>query len=692
MVESEDLDGVRVLRLNSPPLNTITLELLSQLRASIQEADEDATIRGVVITGDAAHFSAGADVDLFRQITSGEDAVRLCQLFQTTFQEIEDRVQPVVAALTGRVIGGALELAMACHYRVAGDSCRFTMPEVRLGINPGAGGTQRLPRLVGPAAALKMLLTAETVDARRALALGLVDAICPDDLVVRRARDLVLRTPVPRRTSGLTNKVKDAPVRNAAYKRAARMLSHARPEIIAPWKIVAAVQAGLEESYAAGLSKEQQVFAECMQSRGTRNKIYLFFATHQTSKIPELADEATRPLTHAAVVGMGSMGTDIAQVLVLAGVPVVVLDQDMAALAKGTDKIRASIQQRVARGKLARSRAERALKLISMTTHWDGVARADLVIESVFEDVQVKQGVLNQLEAVCPAGTILASNTSTIPLDVLAARMRHPRRLIGMHFFNPAQRMPLVEIVRRDTTPTDILATAMHWSKSLDKTPVLVASRPGFLVTRLLVPYGQEAFWLLEEGATATAIDQAAVAFGFPMGPLALMDMTGLDILTHSQRVLASALPRHANVSPIAGLLVQRGQLGRKTGAGVYRYEPESHVPRGCAATTAVIATVRRERGRTPRDIGQDEIVERLVLRMVSEAYCVMEDGVARNQSDVDVATVLGAGFPDFRGGIMQYANDLGLDQVRSRLAELAQRVGTRFSPCQLLQEMEGVS
>ena len=314
------------------------------------------------------------------------------------------------------------------------------------------------------------------------------------------------------------------------------------------------------------------------------------------------------------------------------------------------------------------------------------------MIESVFEDVDVKRSVINHLEAVCPASTILATNTSTIPLDELAAGMRHPQRLIGMHFFNPAHRMPLVEIVRRDATPPEILATAIRWSKTLRKTPVLVASREGFLVTRVFVPYVQEAFWLLEEGAAAAAIDQAAVAFGFPMGPLVLMDMTGLDILAHSQRVLASALPRHGNLSPIAVRLVERGHLGQKTGSGVYRYEPGSHAPLECDATAEVIADVQRERGRTPRDIEQDEITERLVLRMVSEAFYVLEEGVARSQSDVDVATVLGTGFPDFRGGVLKYANDLGLNRVLARLDELAGRLGERFSPCQLLQKMEGVS
>lgn len=691
-MDTEFRDGVCVLRFNSPPMNTITLELLSELEGAIQQAGADAAIQGIVIAGNPDHFSAGADVNLFQQIASAEDAMRLSREFQMRFQAVEDSPKPVAAALTGRVIGGALEMAMACHFRVAAADSRLTMPEVQLGIIPGAGGTQRLPRLVGPAAALRMMLTAETVDADKALALGLVDRVCPRGEVVQRARQLVLDSATPETTSRRTDKVQDAEDRDAAFQHAQESLAGARPEIIAPWRIVEAVKTGLQRSYEAGLAKEQQAFAECMQSPATRNKIYLFFATRRTSKIPELASVKTAPVTQAAVVGMGSMGTDIAHALILAGVSVVVLDQDDSALARGLDRIQGSLEKRVAQGKLAPRRAEKALASIATTTRWEDLAQSELVVESVFEDVAVKRSVIRRLESVCPPGTIVASNTSTIPLDELAAGMQCPERLIGMHFFNPAHRMPLVEIVRRAATPAEILASALGLSKALRKTPVLVASRVGFLVTRVFVPYVQEAFYLLEEGAAAPAIDEAAVAFGFPMGPLALMDMTGLDILVHSQRVLASALPRHGNLSPIAVRLVESGQLGQKTGAGVYRYDPGSRVPLECNATAEVIANVQREIGRAPRHVPREEITERLVLRMVGEALYVLEEGVARGPSDVDVATVLGTGFPDFRGGVLKYASDTGFDRVRARIEQLADRLGERFSPCRRLQKMEGIS
>ncbi len=691
MIQYDVSDGVCVLRLNSPPLNTISFSLLAELRAAIRRAGSDGRVRGIVITGDSRHFSAGADIGIFREITCAEDAVGASRIFQDAFKELEDSPKPVVAALAGKVMGSALELAMACHFRVAAKAGRFNMPEVKLGINPGAGGTQRLPRLVGAETALRMLLTAEAMDAGQALACGLVDALCEDEELVATARSVLQSASPTRRTSDCSEKVQDAAVNRAAFQEAQELVDKVRPEIIAPRKIVEAVKLGLEESFQAGLLREQEAFAECMDSLATRNKIYLFFATRRTGKAPELAGAEAAKVSKAAVVGMGSMGAGIAQALIIAGVPVVVRDEDDSALANGIGKIRSSLQRRVAQGKLSPERSDGMLSLISTTTRWQQIAEADLVIEAVFEDVPVKRSVIGRLEEVCAAGTIIATNTSTISLDVLAEGMRHGRRLIGMHFFNPAHRVPLVEIITRDATPEGIVATALELTRRMRKTPVLVKNREGFLVNRLFIPYLKEAFWLLEDGADAPAIDGAMVEFGFSMGPLALIDMAGLDILVFTDRVLSRAFPRHGCLSPIAVRLVDQGYLGQKAGAGVYRYEKDDYTPHPSQAARQIIAQVQREEGRTPREITKDEITQRLVLRMVGEAFYVLDEAVARRESDLDVAMVLGTGFPDFRGGVLKYARDLGLDNVLARLEELAERFGERFSPCKLLREMRGV-
>jgi len=690
MIDYTVTGGVCVLRLDAPPLNMITFGLLDALRGALRRASGEPGVRGIVITGGPDHFSAGADVALLRAATRAEDAIRTSRLFQEAFQEVEDSAKPVVAAVAGRMMGSALELAVACHYRVSARPARFSMPEVTLGINPGAGGTQRLPRLVGLEAALRMLLAGEAIDADRALALGLVDAVCDGDELLDRARAVLESRPGPRRTSRLTEKVQDAAANDAAFEEAGKRLARGRPEIIAPKKILEAVRAGLDESVETGLVKEQTGFAECMDTLATRNLIYLFFATRETGKIDGLAGDRPTGVARAAVIGMGSMGTGIAHAVILAGVPVVVLDADATALARGAERIRASVRKRVDEGKLATDRADGMLALLSTTAEWQGVADADLVIEAVFEDVPVKRAVIGRIEAACRPGAVIASNTSTISLDVLAEGMHRPERLVGMHFFNPAHRMPLVEVIRRDATAGGVLATALAFAKRLRKTPVVVRNREGFLVNRLFLPYLKEAFRLLEEGAQAQAIDAAMVEFGFPMGPFVLIDMAGLDILVMTDRFLSRAFPRHGPLSQVAVRLVDGGHLGQKTGSGVYRYEKGDRTPLPSEATGRIVAQVQQEAGRTPRDVGTDGITRRLVLRMVGEAFHVMAEGVAQRESDLDAATVLGMGFPGFRGGVMKHARDLGLSKVLADLESLTAQCGERFLPSGLLREMEG--
>ena len=691
MIEFTVSDGVCVLRLSAPPANTITFPLLDELGAAIRGANAQDEVRGIILTGRPDHFSAGADIGLFRDIVRPEEAVRTSRVFQEAMQAVEDSAKPVAAAVAGRVMGGALELAMACHYRVCAKATRFSMPEVTLGINPGAGGTQRLPMLVGADEALKMLLTGEAVGAEHARAIGLVDAISEGGDLLETARAVLRSAHGSRKTRACRDKVRDAVANEAVFNRARQRLAGVRPEIFAPRIILEAVEAGLKESFQAGLRKEQEGFAQCMGTPATRNRIYLFFATREASKIPASAAAAVPDIKAAAVIGMGSMGTGIAQALMACGIRVAALDQDAAALQRGADRIRSSLRGRVERGGLAPDAADAMLGLLTTTTDWRQIAGAPLVIEAVFEDTAVKRGVLAKIEAVCGDAAIMASNTSTISLDVLAGGLRRPERLVGMHFFNPAHHMPLVEVIRRDATADGVVAAAMRFVKALRKTPVLVRNREGFLVNRLFIPYLKEAFWLLEEGTDAPEIDRAMVEFGFPIGPLALIDMAGLDILALTDRVLRAAFPSHGPLSKIVERLVERGRLGQKSGAGVYLYEKGDRTPLASDETAQIVAEVRQAAGRTARPAGQDEIARRLVLRMVSEAFCVMEEGLAARESDVDVAMVLGTGFPDFRGGVMKYARNLGLGRVRADLDKLAAEHGARFSPCPLLRNTEGV-
>ncbi len=681
MIHWDVSEGVCTLLLDVPPANTMTPALVVELCDAIDRARQDPAVQGVVLTGGPERFSSGLDIALFGQLHSAEDAIGLCKTFQDAFQRIEDCGKPVVAALAGNVLGGALELAMACHVRVASRSARFRMPEVTLGINPGAGGTQRLPRLAGPSVALRALLTAEWIGAEDALECGLVDQLCDTGSLIQQARLAAGSVGVPQRTCDRCDKIPKGERLQAAIADGRRLADKARPELVAPRTIVEAVRAGLEESLEVGLQRERDGFAACIESQATQNKIHLFHATRQAPKVAALAAVTPLPVVNVAVIGLGTMGSGIAQALLSAGLKVVAYDQEPAALDRGRTKIVQSLARQVEQGRLAQDRADHLVANLSVTDQWSDLAQSDLVVEAVFEDVALKQSVFRQLEATCRAETIFASNTSTISLDVLAEPLVHPERLVGMHFFNPAQRMPLVEIIQPALACPEAVASAMSLVRTLRKTAVLVKSKAGFLVSRMFVPYLKEAFWLVEEGAEPEVVDRAMVEFGFPMGPLALIDMAGLDILALTSGVLQREFPRHGDLPLLVAGLVDRGHLGQKTGAGVYRYEPGVHEPRRHDLTDELLAEIRRRRGLVVRAIGTEEITRRLVLRMVNEAFTILDDGIAQRPSDLDVAVVLGLGFPDFRGGVVRYAEDCGLDCVAAELVELAESCGVRFAP-----------
>ena len=690
MIDYSTSDGICSLRLDNPPLNAITFDLLTELQAGIGAAGADADVHGIMIIGRADHFSAGADLNIFDSLVTPADAIRTSRLFQEAFDAVEASPKPVVAALAGKVMGSALELAAACHYRVCESRSAFSMPEVNLGINPGAGGTQRLPRLVGASAALRMLLTARPVDAAQAERLGLVDAVCEPDRLVETAHHVLAQGAEPAPTRLRTDKIDDPAANDEAFAQAEKHLARVRSEIVAPRTIVQAVRTGLADSFQAGLLAEQEAFAECTATPAARNKIYIFFATRKTGKVPALAGLEAKTLARTAVVGMGSMGTGIAHALIISGRPVVVCDQSAEAVIRGTERIRKSVQKRVDEGKMPTARAVRMLGLLTTTTHWPDLAGADIVIEAVYEDAAVKQAVLAQIEAVCADEAIIATNTSTLSLDVLADDMVRPERLVGLHFFNPAHRMPLVEVIRREATDPAVVATAMKFARDIHKTPVLVSNREGFIVNRLFIPYLKEAFALLEEGAAPRDIDAAMVEFGFPMGPLTLIDMAGIDILAATDAVLVEAFPDHGPLSAIVGRLVEGGHLGQKARCGVYRYDPGDYTPHDSGATADIVADVRRNAGVQPRDISREEITDRLVLRMVAEALAAGEEGIAQRESDIDAAAVLGIGWPDFRGGPLRYARDRGLDAVAGGLDAMAADLGPRYAAGRLIRNMKG--
>jgi 3-hydroxyacyl-CoA dehydrogenase len=690
MIDYTISDGICLLRLNNPPVNALDFGLLDALVASIDRANRDDAVKGIIIAGGDDQFSAGADVSIFEKLSSPDEAKRTSRLFQKAFDAVENSRKPTAAAVAGTVMGGALELAMACRFRAAAAGARFGMSEVKLGINPGAGGTQRLPRLVGVEAALEMLLTGRPKSADEAHRLGLVDAVCEKNRLVQVCRDSLLSQQPRDGASRLRDKIPDASALETIFSAAHKHIRSIRPEIIAPMQIMTAVRTGLLDSYEAGLIKEQEAFAACMQSPAARGLIHLFFATRRTGKPPEAGGAVSKDISRVAVIGMGTMGSGIAQAFAAAGKSVIALDTEPQRIEKGVAAIKSSLDRKVSRGALTREQAQAALNRVTAARDLHDAGGADLIVEAVFEDLEVKRSLLRRIEAVCRPDAVIASNTSTIDLDVLAANLETPGRLLGLHFFNPAHSMPLVEVVECQSTFPQAVASGLRCMKALRKTPILVKNSVGFAVNRVVIPYYMEAFQLLHEGAEAEAVDGAMKEFGFPMGPLATMDMTGLDILAFSDRQMQAAFPYHLPLPAIVRELVDRGDLGQKTGSGVYRYEGSDNTPRPSDRFRGILEDLRSKTGNPMRIFTTAAISERLVLRLVNEAFRVAQEGIILRESDLDVASVLGAGFPDFRGGVLRHAYDRGITTIISRLEALAETLGERFRPCPYLLKKTG--
>lgn len=666
---------VAVLTLDHPPVNAIGFAMIEELCCALRIAIANPQVRGIVVTGGPKWFSAGADVAIFDALATESDAVDLSRRFQEAFSEIEASPKPVVAAVAGQVLGGALELAMACHRRIAVEDSRFAMPEVNLGIVPGAGGTQRLPRLVGLPRALEMLQSGRPVSAADGQAWGLIDAICSAERLIETAIEAA-RSATFGRTMDRSVDCGSPADQQQAWAEAEKRAAAVRTENIAPRRAIDCVRAALQPP-PAGWITEQEAFAQCMATAAARNKIYVFCARRGLGR----EEPGNTPLLErAAVIGAGSMGTGIAQALATAGLVVVAVDADEKQLGRARRRIETSLQRRVEQGKLPTAKAQEILARLRLATEWNALADAQLVIEAVPENLELKRAVLHRAESLCSADAILASNTSTLDLDDLAEGLVRGERLIGLHFFQPAHEMPLVEVVRRTVTPAQVLAAGVAVVRAMKKTPLVVENRQGFAVNRLFVPYLTEAFWLLEEGAEPAEIDAAMVDFGFAMGPLQLIDMAGLDILESTQPILARAFPHHGPLSAIVGQLVAAGHCGQKTGAGVYRYEPGDRTCRAHPAAQAMIAAARAARNDV-RTWSREAIARRLMLRMIAEAFRLLEERVVARAADLDVAMVLGAGLGDFRGGVVRYAYDLGLPTVIEELRGLEREHGPRYAP-----------
>ena len=686
-VSTEILDEVAVIRIDNPPVNALSNDVIAGIHAEVAKAAADPAARAIVIVGAGRTFVAGADIKGLEGMAWGD--LSGAPDMHDTFKAIEDCVKPVVMAMHGTALGGGLELAMAGHYRVAAGDARLGQPEVNLGIIPGAEGTQRLPRLVGVEKALEMCVSGRPIAADDALRAGLIEWIVEGDLVagaVSLAREKADLPGGPPRTRERTDKL-PAPDALPAMLEAGRALAaKTKRHLEAPRVVVDAIAAAATLPFEEGRLRERELFFHCARSEQAKALIYAFFAERTVAKVPGLPAEPPPPVKSVAIVGAGTMGGGIAMACANAGLDVTLTDTAQAFVDKGLATITKNYETSVTRGRLSADDVATRLSRITARADVAAFPDADVVIEAAFESMGVKQDIFRRLDAGTRPGCILASNTSTLDVDAIAAVTSRPAAVVGLHFFSPAHVMRLVEIVRgRDTAPATV-AAALALAKKLGKVGVVVGNGFGFVGNRLMLPYMYEAQFLAEEGATPQQVDKVLTDFGMAMGIFAVDDMAGLDV---AWRVRQEHPPFAAGMRQplVADVLCEMGRFGQKTGAGWYRYasdrkaEPDPEVG-------ALIERRAREGGVTRRTVSDDEIHDRLILTLVNEGARVLEEGIALRASDIDVIYLTGYGFPAFRGGPMFYADRRGLAAVHARVAEFHREHGARWQPAPLLERL----
>ena len=655
-----DLNGaIAVIRLDNPPVNGLGLSLRQGIVNGIRQAEADDAVKAVVLIGSDRAFSGGADISEF-----GTSKATAEPNLNTVINYVESSRKPVIAAISGACMGGGLELALGCHYRIAKPDAQIALPEVKLGLLPGAGGTQRLPRVIGAEHALNMIVSGSAVPAKQfkgsALFDELVDGelqdaaiayatkVANENLPLKKVRDLKAKHPNPEGFFMFTRNTVGAMAKNYP----------------APLKCVDAVKAAVTMPFDKGMEVEREAFVNLMQTPESRALRHAFFSERLTSKIADVpSDTPVRDIKSVGVIGGGTMGTGISINFLNAGIPVTLVEMKQEGLDRGVAAIQKVYEGRVKKGRMSEDDAKAKMALLTPSLTYDELSDVDLVIEAVFEEMGVKQSVFEKLDEVCKQGAILASNTSTLDLNKIASFTKRPEDVIGLHFFSPANIMKLLEVVRGDKTAKDVLATAMKLAKAIKKTAVVSGVCDGFIGNRMINQYQREALLMLEEGASVQQIDKAIEKFGFAMGPLRMADLAGGDIGWAIRKRQYEENPDMVKMV-VADRLCEMGRYGQKTGAGFYRYEPGNRNALHDPEVDKVVDEVRAELGITPRKISNQEIVERCVYALVNEGAQILDEGIAQRASDIDMVYLTGYGFPVFRGGPMHYAEEVGLPNV----------------------------
>jgi 3-hydroxyacyl-CoA dehydrogenase/enoyl-CoA hydratase/carnithine racemase len=692
-VRVEVQNGVAVLFMNNPPVNQLSERFVTELVEAISSGFQDSDVKGIVLTGTGKNFIAGADLTEVYKVTEREPLLLKVEALSSFLNQIETGPKPVVAAINGNALGGGLEIAMACHYRVAAKGVQLGQPEVKVGLIPGAGGTQRLPRLIGLPNALEMMTVGNPIDAEKGLARRLIDEMVDQENLVQAAVAAATKfvsgeiSLESRRTRNRYNRLPSAAELKAMSNGAKFMAMSKAKGYLAPFKVIEAVEKGLSFNIEADIRQEGELFCDCGVSDVAKNLIGIFLNTRSAGRLPRIEGIEPAPIKKAVMLGGGVMGSGIVNLLLKAGFDTVLWDINQEAVDRGISAVRKTFEYPIKKKKMTQADLESMLgKQLKATTSLEDAKDSDLVIEAVLEDMNVKQDIWKKLEGICRPETIFATNTSALPITEMASVLKDPGRMIGLHFFNPAHRMQLLEIICAEKTSDQTLATSVAFARAIKKIPIVVNDAPGFYVSRQLGGLFGGSVYLVADGVDGNQVERVMKDFGMPMGPAELSDLTGIDINYHVNKTFEKRLGDRYKIHPLTELIYQTGCYGRKTGAGYMDYSGDRPVPNKKVAD--VIQSYLSANGVSPKKASDQEIVDAMLALAINEAALMVEQGVCDRPQDMDLAMIYGTGFPPYRGGVFRYADKWGLANVHSKLVELEQQHGPRFQPAKLLKEM----
>lgn len=674
--------NIAILEVDNPPVNPLSSGVRAGLSEYIKKANEDDSVQGIILTGAGRSFIAGADISEFGQKPDGPD-------LHTTLRDIEFSTKPVVAAINGTALGGGLETALVCNYRIGTNNAIVGLPEVNLGLLPGAGGTQRLPRLIGPSAALKMMLAGTPMSAKKALHQGVIDAISENSLIedaIVFLQDKIGLDSHPK-VRDKNEKIIKARGDINVLTEARALAAKTRKGQFAPGQIIACVEAAInEDNFDDGMKKEADYFLECLLHPQREAMIHIFFGERAASKISDVPkDTPLLPINSAGVVGSGTMGGGIAMNFANAGVPVFVLDQDEKNLTQGMSVIERNYQMMVDRGRMLPEQKDAVMNLITPTLRYEDLSEVDIAVEAVYENLALKQEIFKSLDMHINDNAILASNTSGLDIDAIASVTNRPEKVVGTHFFSPANIMRLLEVVKGEVSSNETMATVMSIGKRMGKAAVVSLNAPGFIGNRMLSGYTYQANMLLLEGALPNQIDNALESFGMSMGPFRMMDLVGLDLGWRARKLAELDTPL---ANKISDALCELERFGQKNGKGFYNYSEGSRAPNPAPENQDIYESISNQNNIVRREISDQEIIDRCILALVNEGAQILAEGVAQRSGDMDIVYINGYGFPIWRGGPMFYANKLGLDKVIKKLNEFSAMDHNFWKPAPLLEKL----